>query len=383
MLTTLLALVLAVSVRTAAAHSDDAARAPLAVQAGFEAAALALEKATPAQRDAVLAELTAFGEEARARLVTALDRRLAGASTTLSAGNTLTQLDQLADARKILDLKRKRALDLIFDEERYFYPYTPPDCPPEKGKLYPAVQQQVDDLVAAVATAWNHPRRASLSTNFRGALDELDWNRAVRTAQHLTVASLGALPAWIDGIDRTAEVIDLKTFGWNAVERAALQRDADVEALNARVWRKKDKNALPAAIASADEQRQVAITNDYRCMFGRCALAWHPLLQVAAQGHSDWMSLTGTFSHFETDPERRSPVDRMRLAGYKSGAGENCSMGDSGPEGAHMGLTSSSGHHRNILNPAHRELASSLQGIYWTQNFGVGRDFERELSAKK
>ena len=84
-----------------------------------------------------------------------------------------------------------------------------------------------------------------------------------------------------------------------------------------------------------------------------------------------------------TRKERRSPVDRLRLAGYMGGGSENCSLGDSGAEGAHVGWLHSSGHHRNILFATHREMASAVAGIYWTQNFGGGHEFEVELSSKK
>ena len=102
-------------------------------------------------------------------------------------------------------------------------------------------------------------------------------------------------------------------------------------------------------------------------------------IQAAARDHSDYMSRTGDFGHFEPDPERKTPGDRMRRRGYFWGASENCHMGGGDPMGAHIGWLHSSGHHRNILMEGHREMASGLSGPYWTQNFGAGRDFEAEL----
>jgi uncharacterized protein YkwD len=351
--------------------------------AGLEEAALRLEKAAPAGRDAALAALAALGPDAEARLHAALDRRLADAVTALTSGTTLTLIAGIADARKTLDLKRKHALDLIFDEERYFYPYNPPECPPEKGRLYAGVQQEVDESVARVRDAWKFARRASMPEAFRAALLELDWNRSVRAQHKFAIALPGTLPPWLDGLDRHADVVDLKTFAWDAAERAALRRDAEIDALNARLWQRKDKNTDEQSLANGEEQEQVRVTNEYRRMLGRCVLAWNPRIQVAAQGHSDWMSLTGTFGHFETEPERRTPVDRLRLAGYTGGGSENCSLGATGAEGAHVGWLHSSGHHRNILVATHREMASAIAGIYWTQNFGAGREYEHELSPKK
>jgi uncharacterized protein YkwD len=116
-------------------------------------------------------------------------------------------------------------------------------------------------------------------------------------------------------------------------------------------------------------------------MLGRRALAFDPRLQSAARGHSDWMSKMGVLSHDEDDPKRRTVAQRLRLAGYaEGGAGENCSMGRPGAEDTHHGWMGSSGHHRNLLAAAHTEMGSALSGNYWTQNFGSGRDHERELA---
>ena len=78
--------------------------------------------------------------------------------------------------------------------------------------------------------------------------------------------------------------------------------------------------------------------------------------------------------------ERERPqFDRMRLAGYDHGVSENCHMGSGSAEGAHQGWRRSSGHHRNLLMAGHREMASALASIYWTQNFGTGTQFLGEL----
>jgi len=124
----------------------------------------------------------------------------------------------------------------------------------------------------------------------------------------------------------------------------------------------------------------VRVTNRYRALLGRRALAWNPKIQAAAQGHADYMSLTGNFGHFEPDPARHGPAERLKLAGYPGGGSENCHMGDSGAEGAHLGWTHSSGHHRNLLIESHREMASGIAGPYWCQNFGAGREFEARLA---
>ncbi|MBP7338211.1 CAP domain-containing protein [Niveispirillum sp.] len=103
-------------------------------------------------------------------------------------------------------------------------------------------------------------------------------------------------------------------------------------------------------------------------------LAPNNLLAAAAEGHSDWMLATDTFSH--TGVNGSSPGDRMAAAGYRfTGAytwGENVSWrGSTGPirqaqltayiEQQHRGLFLSPGHRVNILGDAYREIGISQQ----------------------
>lgn len=357
--------------------SVDAA-AQAAQEESLEALAKKFETANTAQRDELLRELDALGAPAVERLARALETRWKNALERLGKGNTSKELAALAAQRAELDLRRKAALDLIFDEEQYFYPYDPPACPPEKAKLYAGVQQRVDELVARVREVWKAGKRVKPPAAFQEALDELAWNRRAQDARKLAFARPAALPAWIDGLDPALDAIDLASFAWSADERAQLARDRAVVAFNERQW---EHGAFEGrAAAESDEQRQVNITNDYRRMLGRCILAWNPKIQAAAQGHSDYMANSGDFGHDEPDPKRQWPGDRMRLEGYTSGVSENCAMRE-GAEGAHVGWCHSSGHHRNILEAGHREMASAAAGDYWTQNFGTGTGFVKELAA--
>ncbi len=354
-----------------------------AAASGLEDMGKKLETAPPAQRDALIASLTALGPEATPRLVRALEVRWSNACKALEQGSTLGAIDGVAAARRELDTRRKHALDLIFDEEKYFYPYNPPECPPDKAALYAGVQHEVDERVAAVREAWKSPRRAQVPAPFRAAVGEIAWLQAfARKPENKALAPTftlpAAVPAWIDGLDREADVVDLKSFAWDAKERAQLVHDARVEAFNARAWTVPQGD--PASVARPEEQSQVLVTNEYRRMFGRSVLAWNPKIEAAARGHSAYMANTGDFGHYEKDPARKTPGDRLKLAGYTAGGSENCHMGDSGAEGAHSGWTHSSGHHRNLLGPGHREMASACESIYWTQNFGGGREFEKELA---
>jgi uncharacterized protein YkwD len=108
-------------------------------------------------------------------------------------------------------------------------------------------------------------------------------------------------------------------------------------------------------------------------------LAYNAKLWTAAHGHSDWMSRVGKLSHFEDDPARASPEQRMKLAGYDHGAGENCAVGRSGPLEVLVRWCHSSGHHRNLLYESHTEMGAGQVGNYWTQCFGGGREYKGNL----
>ena len=215
----------------------------------------------------------------------------------------------------------------------------------------------------------------------KSSLEELNWCRATAKRVGAQLSLPPTLPEWVFHIDLDAKSIDLHHFALTASERDRFERDAKVAAYNERLWAQFEAEAEVAEqVADADEREQVQVTNEYRRMFGRRALAWNPLLQEATQMHSDYMSRTGDFGHYEAgDAARRTPFDRMQLVGYTQGASENCSMGRSGPVDAHLGWLQSSGHHRNILTPSHQEMASGLSGVYWTQNYGTGTSFTSEL----
>jgi len=344
-----------------------------AVAAGIEELGRRLETAPAAQRESALAGLLALGPEGEARAGAALRARFDSACAALRKGATLAQLAVLATEHAELERRRQAALDLIFDTEQYFYPYAPPECPPEKARLYAGVQQRVDSLVSAVRETWKAGRRVKPPAAFRAALEELDWLRA----QRVDAALPEGLPTWTEGLDPALDTLDLGGFALDRRGRELLARDRAVAVLNERAFRRKDLEQ--PQVPGAEEQEQVRLTNEYRRMLGRRVLAWNTRIQAAAQGHADYMANTGDFGHFEKDPARRTPADRLKLAGYRWGGSENCHMGDSGPEGAHVGWTHSSGHHRNLLASGHLEMASGVAGFCWTQNFGGGTEFEREL----
>ncbi|MEM7307382.1 MAG: CAP domain-containing protein [Planctomycetota bacterium] len=339
-------------------------------------------KADASELDGLVAEYRT--DDAAGELAAALALRWTQLTEELAKDRTARRIEKLAEARRELDRRREEALALIFDEETYFYPYNPPECPPEKAKEYPAAQRRVDVLVGAVRDAWRDQESVALAKPFRRLVDEVEWSLALRE-ELASELDESLLPSWLAGVDRGLDEVALADFAWDAKEAEDLRYSRAVLAYNARRWGEEETHAdgvleaEPDATPVGSERKQVDITNEYRLMFGRRALAWNPKIQAAAADHSDYMSRTGDFGHFEPDPETKTPGDRMRRRGYTMGASENCHAGGGDPMGAHVGWLHSSGHHRNILVEGHREMASALSGRYWTQNFGAGWKFEAEL----
>lgn len=337
-------------------------------------------KAKPDQRGAAFAELLANGSEEAVR--GALTARTKSAVETLAKHRTTGQLEALATARREFDQARKDALDLIFDEAVYFYPYNPP-TPPKTAGDYAKAQQRVDELVSAVREAAERGKAVKLGKDFREACEEVEWCRATHADLKMPFELPEAVPAYLFAQPTDLEEITLATFAWTSEEAARLAYDRKVVDFNERRWAALDreKEIDPALFPNVAEREQVRITNRYRMLMGRRAVAWNPRIQIAAQGHSEYMANTGDFGHFEKgDPTRYGPSDRAKLAGYPRGASENCAMVGGDPQAAHDGWLHSSGHHRNILTASHLEMASGNASNYWTQNFGSDTGFQKELS---
>ena len=331
------------------------------------------------QRDDAFRALSRGASEVTTQRV--LHQRLTAALQDVQRGRTLVQLTALGELRKELDDARTAALKLIFDERIYFYPYAPPE-PPNTAGDYAKAQHRVDELVSAVREIWARSKPIKVAKDFRAAADELTWCEATYRELGLEFTWPATIASYALVQDPALDEIDLASFAWNAAEAQALAYDRSVNELNERVWSAlaKTKTDPPAMLPSSAEMDQVRITNRYRTLMGRCALAWNPKIQVAAQGHSEYMANTGDFGHFEKgDPARYSPFDRMKLAGYTGGVSENCAMVGGDPQAAHAGWLHSSGHHRNILMPGHREMASAVAANYWTQNFGEDTSFKKDL----
>ncbi len=203
--------------------------------------------------------------------------------------------------------------------------------------------------------------------------------------------SCPSLPAHGSGIGRASPVVALLLVG--AVRLAGLAAAApyshgdptDLEQYQLELINK--ARADPAA-----EATRLGIALNQGLAAGRISeeakapLAFHPLLLVAARGHSDWMLSSGVFNH--TGSGGSSPSDRAAAAGYTYGAAENIGyQATSGTpdygaftEGIHDGLFLSPGHRTNLMEPSSTVVGlgirpgtfGALNALMITQNFSAG-----------
>lgn len=322
----------------------------------------ALRSKDAALRETLVADALASGPDGTAILTAAMQREFECQVQKLDSGALKKSLAKLEAQREALDAARRHAKDLIYDEVRYFYPYKPPAVPAAKFAEYNKVQQEVTSRVEALRVLWDDgTTKVRVPASLRADLDRLDWSARV-------LAQLGKVDdAALQRIDwaralPSGESVGLQQFCKTAAERAEFEEWQRIEAYNGIVTK----------TASSAQRELLRITNDYRAMFRHRPLAWVPSLGVSAQAHGDEMSKLGYFSHFSETPGRRTPFERMQLAGYTSGVSENIALAD-GARGAHDAWFTSSGHHRNLLDPENIEIGIGANGRYWVQNFGAGR----------
>ncbi len=315
----------------------------------------------PAQREALWAEVVGADPGAVPVAVGALKRDLQAQVKKLTTGTLEKQLAKLVAQRTQLDAARASAKELIFDEKKYFYPYKPPAVSSDRYAEYMRVQAEIDRRVASLRTVWNDERgKVRVPSNLRSDLDRLDWVSARLGELGELDHALLARVEWARALP-PGDSVTVRDYCATVAERQALDE-----------WQRVDAyNAIVARSLNAAQRELLAITNGYRAMFGHRPLAIVKAVCEAATGHADEMSKLGYFAHMSPTPGRRTPYDRMKLAGYTFGVSENIALVD-GALGAHVAWCHSSGHHRNLLDPEHREFGLGANGRYWVQNFGSG-----------
>ncbi|MBX3463725.1 MAG: hypothetical protein KF830_11170 [Planctomycetes bacterium] len=313
-------------------------------------------------RDAVVAEAVGRGADETAALAAVLQREFDRQLARLETHALRKQLERLEAQRVLLDRARDEARALIYDEARYFYPYRPPAVSGERFAEYNRVQAEVDRLVAALRTVWKDDRlRVRVPATLRTDLERLDGLADVLVQLGPFDATRLAAVQWARALP-AGDSIGVRDYCRTVAEREQHEEWLRVEAYN---------EIATKPLASAVRE-QLRVTNDYRAMFGHRPLAIVRAICDAAQGHAEEMTRLGYFAHMSPNEARRTPYDRMQLAGYPHGASENIALCDTA-SAAHNAWCHSSGHHRNLLDPNHHEVGIGADGRHWVQNFGSGR----------
>lgn len=266
--------------------------------------------------------------------------------------------------RERLDAARASALQLIFDEGRYFHPYLEPAVTAERAASYAVVRADVQQRVAVVRAVWeDRAAEVEIPEDFRSELRAQTLCRDLLARFGERDAELELRLAWLHRVP--------------AGKRLTL-RDQDAsktEAHEHRLWRRIQAfNEIVAADWSDAERELLERINADRVMLGRRPLAANNDLQRAARAHAREMDELGYMGHFSTAPGRRTPAERMLQEGYAQPAAENCASGDTAAD-VYASWSGSSAHHRNLLEAAHTEFGIGAAGRHWVADFGTGAEF--------
>ena len=298
------------------------------------------------------------------KLIVQLQAQLDRAYAAIKGDSAFKRLGKLERKKNELDKARDFALELIFDEKKYFYPYR------GTGRMgeYTKVQQEVDRRVKAVEDIWEGTLTASVkkSPELERALKQFD-EAADQLERKL-----------VDVEEKVYEIAFLRSYIGRKFNIRSLFRDRDEWDLLEYSDEVMAFNTAVEGDISDNERAQVEVTNGYRMMFGRWPVRLVEKLVLSSRGHCKEMMKLGYFGHFSPTPGRRTPYDRMRIEGYVYGASENIIAGQTTPEGAHNGWCHSSGHHRNILMPPWTEMGTGHFGRMMCQNFGQAPKWSKD-----
>ena len=111
--------------------------------------------------------------------------------------------------------------------------------------------------------------------------------------------------------------------------------------------------------------------NEFRSLFALTPLRLEEKLSHAALGHSKDMASMGFFAHQSPVPEKKSPGDRARLAGFKHRwSGENIFMGSASPVAAYDAWFGSDGHRFIMFANGPNLIGIGPHGRHWTMMTG-------------
>src|SRR5690606_26570570 len=135
-----------------------ASAAPPAALREIEEKIVAALRGDRKERERVLSAVLDRDPDQLDAVVQILKRQQRAIADRLANHSFRKNWERLAAEREKLDAARQHALELIFDEQRYFYPYKPPAVSSERTTEYLAVQREVDARIEAVRKLWQGSR---------------------------------------------------------------------------------------------------------------------------------------------------------------------------------------------------------------------------------
>lgn len=127
-------------------------------------------------------------------------------------------------------------------------------------------------------------------------------------------------------------------------------------------------SAAPAAtrgLGQGQVRELITLVNRHRRARGLGALAWDERVARVAEAHSRDMTRRGFFDH--ENPDGHSPFDRLAKAGVRyRAAAENIAEGPDRASVVLDGWIGSTGHRRNLENPAYTHHGIGLHRGRWT-----------------
>ncbi len=314
---------------------------------------------TDSEREDRLRSLADGGDDLRAICVDALRDKRATLAAKFEKSKVGKALTTLLHDREALEVRRASALELIFDTDKYFYPYK------DREGEYRVVQMEVSRRCALVREAWQVDKhRVTVGSSMQQELELYRW-----IAKKLVPLAGEVVPSddpWLWSL-AAGDITTIRDVARDQSERDFLDASSAILAANTKTYDEMRKSGT----ASTEEVDLMVRTNAYRIEMGRLPLRIDARLVIAARGHCEEMTRLGYFAHESPVPERKTPSHRMRLAGYRGGSGENLAINNS-PAGAIEGWQHSSGHHRNMLATSHKDLGGGIDGRNFNQNFGSG-----------
>lgn len=138
-----------------------------------------------------------------------------------------------------------------------------------------------------------------------------------------------------------------------------------------RLAKAETDNRAAGSWANASMRDFTSLLNLQRAWLGLGPLVMEEYLCAAARGHSEDMARLGFFSHTSPIPEKKSPGQRAKLAGFKGGwSGENIFMGSASHTAAFTGWFGSDGHRFIMFAAGPNRIGIGPSGKHWTMMTG-------------